>query len=143
MNQRKPPEADSELLDRMTELFNELEIESLDEAKQILRSAGYDPTVIATEFQQKASRALAKSPLNWRNRAQHEIEQERTRLQSMTKPDISVRAKLQEAVSELMARVQQIHGRQAVAHFRNLAEVTDEDLADIAVELEYLLSKKD
>ena len=42
----------------------------------------------------------------------------------------------------LIAQVQQLHGQEAIAHFRNLEEVTDEDLADIAAELQHLLSEE-
>lgn len=52
-----------QLLDALTQLFNDLEIESDEEAEQILREAGHEPNDVKKRARSLVDNALAKAKL--------------------------------------------------------------------------------
>lgn len=79
MDKRKAPTTNKELLDALSELFQETEPETPEEVNVLLREAGYDPEQIAAKIKAAAERGLSESPLNWRNKTQ-ELEADKKRL---------------------------------------------------------------
>lgn len=143
MDRRSDSKSEEDVLRAFADLFDETLEEDPDDIDNALRQFGYDPAAIGKAMKAAAEQALQKSPLDWRNRAREDIERERAQIDSFTAPLAAGREKLLTWISDLLEQVKQQHGQQAVAHFRNLEEVTDEDLADLAAELQYLLSRKD
>ena len=84
MDKRHPPATEEELVHANADLFNEVEPETPEEIDAVLREGGHDPDSIAARMKSIAERALARSPLNWRNRAQLELEAEERNLDSVT-----------------------------------------------------------
>jgi hypothetical protein len=143
MEHRNERRTEEELLHAFADLFDEVMEEDPEEIDAALEELGYDPTEIGKKMKAVAEQALAESPLNWRNRARQAMEREKRRLTSFGTQLDRTRAQVLEVVSNLLAQAEHVHGTQAVAHFRNFNEMTDEDLADLAEELEYLLSEQD
>ena len=75
MDKRHPPATEEELVHANADLFNEVEPETPEEIDAVLREGGHDPDSIAARMKSIAECALARSPLNWRNRAQLGLEQ--------------------------------------------------------------------
>lgn len=138
MNRRKPPETENELLDTFTELFDEIEIETLEEADAILISAGYDPQSVSRKFKELADGALAKSPLNWRNQ-RSPLSKVKEKIASFGKRQYSGRSEMEKAARSLLTLIPQ--SQPVVAHYRNFEEMTDEDFSSWLEELEYLAAE--
>ncbi len=138
MKQRKQIETSAELVRAFADLFDEVVPETAEEIDAELRAAGYNPEEIGASMQIAAQQALAQSPLNWRNRAKRELEGERARIDKFTRPMLRGRAELIAAIRQVLA---QSGGHMAYAH-RNLELETDEDLATLLEELEYLASRQ-
>ncbi len=138
MKKRKQIETSEELVRVFADLFDELAPETIEEADAELRSAGYDPAEVGTRIEAAAKRALAESPLNWRTRAQRELETERARISGRGEPAQRSRTELMAAINQVL---QQFGGQLAYAH-RNLESETDEDLASLLEQLEYLASQQ-
>jgi hypothetical protein len=114
------------------------EPETVEEIDAGLRELGYDPDEVGVRMKAAAERALADSPLNWRNRAQKELEDERVKIGRFTVacPDNRL---------GLIGAIQRLAGQapgQAVYANRNLESMTDEDLASLLSDLEYLITQK-
>ncbi len=141
MNKRQPPVTEEELVHAFADLFDEVEPETPEEIDAVLRDGGHDPDTIAARMKSIAERALARSPLNWRNRAQQELEAERSKLDRVTPIPRRGRGEIIAAIQQLLSRLQ---ARQlAPAHaYRNFDQATDEDLASLLAELEYLVGGK-
>lgn len=141
MSERRPPTTEDELIHAFTDLFNAVEPETPEEIHTTLRDAGYDPDSVAARMQAIAARAIENSPLNWRNRAQRELEAEKTRLETITSPQPRNRAGIIDAIKQLLIG---LSGQQfeLAAHFRNFDQATDEDLASLLAELEYLAAQQ-
>jgi hypothetical protein len=88
-----------------------------------------------------AARAIENSPLNWRNRAREELEAEKTRRTTMTSPPPRNRGDIITAITRLLPGLPQGQVTLA-AHFRNLDQATDEDLASLLADLEYLVAQQ-
>ena len=131
-----------ETVEHFVHAFNEfLDKEDLLTPEEIdteLREAGLDPEKVGARMQAVAEHALASSLWNWRNRAVVELEQERARIADATRTVPRDRADIIGAIRELIA---QTGSKPAYAH-RNLEAQTDEDLADLLTELEYLASRQ-
>ena len=143
MNKRQAPTNNRELVDAFADLFEETEPEGPVEIDEALREAGHDPGAVGDWLKVIAERALAKSPANWRNRAQHEIEEEKTRLATFKPPVSGDRVSLIAAIQGLLTSLQNKQGTLATAFHRNLEEATDEDLASLLAELKYLAAQSD
>lgn len=143
MPNRKPPVTDDELIKAVADAFDQIEPETPSEIDAVLREAGHDPERVATEFKALAEQELEQSPLNWRKRARAEMEKEKTRLEGF-EPSTLVpvrRADLIAAIQKLMSQLGSNTDSVALAHFRNFDQATDEDLASMLTELEYLATK--
>ena len=141
MNKRRPPATEEELVHAFADLFDEVGPDTPGEIDAILREGGHDPDTIAARMKSIAERALARSPLNWRNRAQQELEAEKRKLDSATPIVWRGRGEMITAIQQLLSR---LHAHQlAPAHaYRNFDQATDEDLASLLAELEYLVAGK-
>ncbi len=139
MTQRKPPETDNDVLTVLTELFCELDVESNEEAEQILRAAGYTPSTVRTNARNLVNQALATSPLNWRNQKSAITKLKEQIIQKSGK--FLSRLDMEAKVKELLSL---IPPSQLVAtHFRDFKEMTDADLASWIEDLSMLLPNTD
>jgi hypothetical protein len=140
VSKKKRIETNQDLVNVLADLFDEIN-ENTDfseqELDEILHEAGYDPSEVAIKAQTVIEDALANSPLNWRNRAQQELEETRTRFQQMEINTPSDRVELLEAIQQILDQLGGTH-KQALAHFRNFESTSDEDLASMLVELRFL-----
>lgn len=141
MNKRQPPATEEELVHAFADLFNEVEPETPEEIDAVLREGGHDPDTIAARMKSIAERALARSPLNWRNRAQREVEAERSKLDKVTPIVRRGRGEMITAIQQLLSRLQ-AHQLAPAHAYRNFDQATDEDLASLLAELEYLVAGK-
>jgi hypothetical protein len=138
---KRKPETDQDLIDVLADLLEHDEAdESIEEIDEELRVAGLDPQEVGARIAAIAEEAYRRSPLNWRQRAHAErIEAEgRLREHSRSRP----REPRHELVRQIDAIVARSPGMLDVprvqAHFRNFDSATDEDLADLLAELEFL-----
>lgn len=141
MNKRQPPATEEELVHAFADLFNEVEPETPEEIDAVLREGGHDPDTIAARMKSIAERALARSPLNWRNRAQREVEAERSKLDKVTPIVRRGRGEMITDIQQLLSRLQ-AHQLAPAHAYRNFDQATDEDLASLLAELEYLVAGK-
>lgn len=141
MTKKKPLETSEEFANTLADLFNETEPETPEEIEAILREAGYDPAQLAIEMQAFAEQALKNSPLNWRNRAQQELTAARSHFESTLSRVSRSRSELIDAIQQLLQQVGS-QSQPALAHFRNFEAATDDDLASMLEELEYLKSQQ-
>lgn len=141
MNERRPPTTEDELIRAFADLFDAVESETPEEIQTTLRDAGYDPDDVAARMQAIAARAIENSPFNWRNRAQRELETEKTQLETRISSTPRNRTGIIDAIKQLLAG---LPGQQfeLVAHFRNFDQATDEDLASLLADFEYLVSQQ-
>ena len=138
MNAQRNIETNEDMMRALFEFFQEDDPETLEAANAALREAGYDPDAIGARMHTAAERTLAESPFNWRNRAPRELEDERTRMRQSSAAVPGNRAAMIGAIEKLAAQL----GRQLTYAYRNLDSVTDEDLADLLADLEYLASRQ-
>ena len=141
MTKRKPPESSEELVSAFADLFNEVEPETSEEIDAVLHEAGYDPDEVASRMRAVAQQAIAESPLNWRNRVD-ELQEERDRLASFSPPLVLPREDLLKEIQSILGRIASGQARTIMAYYRNLDEVTNEDLASLLVDLQYLDSQQ-
>lgn len=139
MSKRKPPETDAELLAAFAELFDEIEMESDEDADEVLRAAGYDLDALDREIRAIVDETVASSLLNWRNK-QAEIAQAKERFNRMQKRLLS-RPEMETTAKALFAKIPQ--SERPAVHFRNFEEMTDEDLSSWLIELNFLIEDSD
>ena len=138
MNKRRPVETSEDLVRAFADLFDEIEPETPEEIDAVLHEADLYLDEMGTRMKTATEQALAKSPLNWRNRASRELEDERARIAHFETARPGDRACLIEAIKRLTGQVP----RQITYAYRNLDSMTDEDLASLLSNLEYLASQK-
>lgn len=140
MTKRKRIETSEDLVHILADLFNEVSPKTSEEIDDELREAGYDPDEVAEHMKSVAERAIANSPFNWRNQRQ-ELADERARLERSTLPPGKSRIQLIEAIKQMLA---QLGGNAKLiqAYYRNFEEMSDEDLASLQSELEFLISQQ-
>jgi hypothetical protein len=138
MSKRNSIQTSEELVLAFADLFDELEPETPEEVASVLRDTGHAPDEVGARMKAVAEQALAKSPLNWRIRAQRELQAEREHLAGLAAPALRNRAEIIAAIKRLVA---QSGAQMAYAH-RNLESETDEDLASLLADLEYLASQQ-
>ena len=141
MSEHRRDRTDKELLDAINQLFSEVEPETSEDVDAIVKAVGYDPDLFATRMEAVAKRFAADSPLNWRNKAREELELERQRLETHTAARKGTRTALQDQIRDLLAQFSD-NPNVAFAHHRNLDKASDEDLASLIEELEYLIGDK-
>jgi hypothetical protein len=142
MDKRKGPEDYEDLVNALADLFDEVGPETPEEVDMILVEAGYDPDEVAEHMNAIARQAMLNSPLSWRKRAQKELQEERARLEGLGGPPVKGRLEIVAAIQELIRRMGGEHHELVRAHFRNLEQATDDDLASLLRELEYLADRQ-
>jgi hypothetical protein len=138
VKKRRLIETSEDLVRALAELFAEDVPKTPEEVDAELREAGYDPEEIGARMQAAAERALATSPLNWRIQAQKELEEERAQMAEFAATPVHDRASIIAAIKQLSSQL----GGQVVYAYRNLESETDEDLASLLADLEYLASQQ-
>lgn len=134
MKKRNLIQTSEDLVLAFASLFDELEPQTPEEVVSTLHNAGLDPDEVGARMESTAKQALAESSLNWRNRAQRELEVERERAAKLGAPESRSRVEIIDAIKRLVAQ----SGTQMAYAHRNLESETDEDLASLLVDLEYL-----
>lgn len=137
MKNRRPIETSEDLVRAFADLFDEIAPETPEDIDAELREAGYDPDEVAARMRAAAERAIAESPLNWRTRAQQELAEARARVEDFGSALPSSRENIVQAIKRLLAQLGP-RTEQAYAHFRNFESLSDEDLASLLTEIEYL-----
>jgi hypothetical protein len=141
MNKKKRIESSEDLVNAVEELFDQTLMDVPEEANTVLKEAGYDPDAVGKKMEAIARRAMSNSPLNWRNRARQELEKERSRLGGVSPLPPRSRTEMLAAIEKLRSR---LGGRKlASVFFRNFEQATDDDLAGILEELEFLANQTD
>lgn len=141
MKRQRSVETSEDLVRAFADLFDEVRPETPEEIDAVLRETGLDPDAVGARMKAAAEQALADSLLNWRNRGQRELASERARFERTVPTAPRSRADIMGAIQQLLA---ELGGRAkpVYAHFRNLESATEEDLASLLSELEYLASRQ-
>ena len=113
MSELKSPQNEEELLKAIIDLLSDVEAEADEDIDEELRELGYNPEEIAARMKRAADRALAQSPLNWRNQAESEMERERRRLAGFIQSVVRSRKELIDAITALTNRLGVAQGRVA------------------------------
>jgi hypothetical protein len=142
MSDRRSPETYEELFRAFTDLFNETEPEDPEEVNALLREAGYDPDEVAARMQAIAEQALASSPLNWRNRARQQLSEAAAQFENFVPTPRGSRSEIMAAIKQIIAQLGGPQSQPVAAHFRNFEEASDEDLASLLSDLEYLVGQR-
>ena len=143
MSEHKPLGTEEELANAVDELFEAIPPPETDEeVDTFLRECGYKPVELLSRLRQVVDDAAANSPLNWRNRALKEMEGARARRDRIV-VDQNNRDEIIAAIERLYTKLTESR-RQLVpaAHFRNRENASDEDLADLLGDLEYLATEE-
>ena len=140
MEGHRAPQTDEELVQILADLFERTELdESEEEVDVSLQALGYDPDALTTRMRAVIQEAMGKSPLNWRG-AQRELAEARAKLEDISEDVSSAlprsRTSVMEAIEQVLAELGP-NTRQAYA-YRNFESLSDEDLASLLAELEYL-----
>lgn len=132
---------DRDFLNALAELFNEIDLGSPDEINAELRELGYDPDSFAKQMESIAKESLAKSPHNWRNKGT-ELEEKRQKLAaSVSDAVLQTRDHTIAAIQRLLEQIGET--KLVTAHYRNLEEITDEDLTSLLAEIEFLAMEQE
>ncbi len=142
MIDRNTSNTDKEFLERLAKFLAEVEPDNPEEIEGALREAGYDPSEITKQATALLDQLQSRSPYDWRNRSTGEIEAERKRLAAKAAvPEQHSRASLIDSIQHLIKMLGG-EGAQLVTAHRNFERATDEDLASLLSELQYLADKK-
>lgn len=137
MSDQKSDRTGKELLEALNHLFSEVDPQTSEEIAAVIKVGGYDPDAFAMRIKAVAEQAMSNSPLNWRNKARIELEQERKRLKAHAVRDDRGRDFLLKRVKTLLEKYSGVTGF-AYAHHRNLDKASDDDLLSLIEELEHL-----
>ena len=139
MMDKKAPGTTSEFLDRLTELLTNLPDLSTEELKEDLLAEGINPERIVNRVKRLVDAKLDEYRLAWLEQARQEryAMLERLRKVPSDSPDTprGIREKIVEILSGMWERPAQIYD---YAHFRKLAEITENDLKDLLDDLKRL-----
>lgn len=147
MRKRKPIETEKQLLNALEEFFCDVaEDEPVEIIDAELRELGYNPEALGRRMGEMARRALTDSPLNWRTQGRREIEAAKERLSRFENLPITQgpdRPALVNAIQQLLRKLGYSDPQLVPAHFRNFETASDQDLASLLRQLEYLASNQD
>jgi hypothetical protein len=133
---------DRDVAEAFETLFDETLLpESREEAEEIILEAGIDPEKWDNEMNIMVQKLLRDSPLNWRNIAQEEIFNIVSDLENIPKRVNKTIQELWELIDKALEELYPSKQNIPVA-YRNLEEVTKEDLASLLQELEYQLHEE-
>lgn len=136
MSTRKGPLSDQEFEKAFERLLYNSEPVTPEEVDALLRSEGLDPEAIAARGRAIAEKALADSPLDWRNSREQRLRAERA-LKAAEVRAMMPRKDILTAICDVLAGPNALQA-QAILQHRNLEEMPDEDLASLLIELEFL-----
>lgn len=135
------PETEQELIDLLAQLLDSDDPgEPAEQVDEELRASGLDPDEIGAKMATIAEEAYWTSPVNWRQRARDQRADAEARLTRQAGlRQLRTRDELVRDISAVIARSPLLRGAPRVqAHFRNFEAATEEDLADLLSELEFL-----
>ena len=141
MTERRSMGTYEELTRVLADLFDEVGPDTPEEVDAVLVEAGYDPDEVGRQMQAIAEQAMANSPVNWRNRAQQELAAERARYERTASTPSGSREDMISGIRHLISQMGQ-RPSQVFAYHRNLEDMSDEDLASLLSDLEYLSSQQ-
>lgn len=140
MSGRRTIKTSKDLLQVLADLFDEIGPETPEEIDATLREAGYDPDQVGARMAAAAERAIAQSPLNWRNRARQEREAAERKLSGF---DSRAPQRRNDLLAEIRRLGDLLGPRQAVAvQYRNLDDIPDGDLESLLADLQYLEAER-
>jgi predicted metal-dependent hydrolase len=109
-----------------------------EEIEDELRDVGLEPDEVGARMQAAVEEALAKAHRERREEAAKELAEERARMAEARWSQPRGRAEIIAAIEHLSAQF----GGQVRYAYRNLESETDEDLASLLEDLEYLASRQ-
>lgn len=133
MNKRRAPQSYKELLQVLSDLFDEIEPSTAEEVASYLDEQGYDRKALVITLRTNIDKAISSSPLNWRNKVDESSSHKSDLLQAQKKQPLTRH--------EIVAAIRRIYTKRNVpfiAHYRNLEEATDEDLLSLLEDLQEL-----
>jgi hypothetical protein len=134
----KGPQTNAELIRALSEAFDSVPPESLEEASEELSSIGVDPEQVARRLGEYARETLKRSPLNWRVRAEEQRTQALARLRALA-PTQKPRHELESAIREILVHGNAEARTAAQAFFHKYqGRASDSDLASLLAQLEFL-----
>ncbi len=143
MNKKRQIETEQDLVNALEEFVYDVgEDEAIDDVDSELQALGYDPHSVQFKFEELASRVLAASPLDWRNRAGNEILMARKELGVVDKLELRALDKpsLMESIRQTLQRLGYSDPSLVPAQYRNFEQATENDLISLLQQLQYLLS---
>ena len=143
MNKKRPIEPEQDLINALEDFAYDVDEDNpIIDIDDELKNLGYDPGLIGRKFQVVASKALAASPLDWRNQAHFEIAEAREKLGRISRLDIKLldEASLIEAIHLALKNLGYLEPAIIPARYRNFEEATENDLASMLQQLIYLSS---
>lgn len=138
MKKRGCVETSEDLVRAFADLFDEVAPMTSEEIDDELRDVGLEPDEVGARMQAVVEEALAKTHRERRKKAAKEVAEERARIARAASNRPRERADIIAAIEHLSA---QFGGRVRYA-YRNLESETDEDLASLLEDLEYLASQQ-
>ncbi len=125
----------SSFLDNLTEFITDFEGLTQEELNEELREEGIDPENFLSKVDGLVKSKIKESKMAWKNEA---IQKKESLLKIMSKVKFD-RPKMSELKEKILDKFSGIQGGDhALAFFRNLEEVTEEDLESLYEELEML-----
>lgn len=122
----------SEFLDNLVEFYSDFEDLSLEELKAEIREEGINPEALLSKAKELIESKIKDANLAWKE----EAKKKRT---SLLKQLATIKVEVPESISDLRKKISDIirgeHGGDlqchAAAHFKNIEEITDEDLISL------------
>jgi len=140
MSKHRPPETEKDLIRAFDVLFSAVEPESTEEIEALLRAEGLDPKELAAQGRALVDEAIAKSPYNWRNRAPQERRRAGEKYGEIESAFPKTREAILSAISDFKLRMPEQYSL-ATAQYRNLEDVSDDDLQTLLGDLMYIWSQ--
>lgn len=138
MKKRGCVETSEDLVRAFADLFDEVAPMRSEEIESELRDVGLDPEKVVARVQAAVEASLVESRRDWRKEAPRELERERAKMAERASTRSLDRAGIIAAIERLSS---QLSGQLRHA-YRNLEAETDEDLASLLEDLEYLASQE-
>jgi len=142
MKKRKAPDSYAELVNVISKfLYGDIP-EAPEDIDEALREVGFDPAEFSSRMGSVAEKALSDSPLNWRVSAPKEIELATEKLKGVSLTSGLDRSEIIEEIKKIIDLLGGEQQMQAFAHHRNLESATDDDLASLLEDLQFLSHPK-
>lgn len=139
---KKNKRTDEEIVAAFERLFDEsLVPNSTQEAQEIIRNAGINPSAFLENMNSLTERILAESPHNWRNQKDDEIEEARTSLSRINIPKGLSKQQLLDSIDSLLKKFPTGLPRSLQLAHRNATEQSQDDLAYLYQEILHQLAE--